>query len=241
MAKSKETVISELKDCFQKHGKINRKIFNEDKEFSSGKTVYNKFGSFSNACQEANIPHNDKPQKKEKVEILCKQCGKTREVYPYRAEKEFPDGTSETCKKCMDKKQKVSCSWCGEELVRHNYRVSQSENFFCDHTCFGKWRSKNIVGEKHPNYKEGYTFEYGDKWSQIREDVIERDDEKCKNCGVSRERYLSENNIDLDVHHKTPRKAFIEENKGIEKANEMNNLETLCRSCHMSKEWSECR
>ena len=81
---TKEDLLSELQSCFQKHGEINRRIFDEDKDFSSGKTVYNKFGSFSNACECAGVPHNNKPQKKEKVSVNCRNCGSEKEVYPYR-------------------------------------------------------------------------------------------------------------------------------------------------------------
>jgi len=83
MRKSKEELISELEECYEKHGKINRRIFNDDKEFSSGKTVYNRFGSFSGALEQEGLPHYH-PQKKDKEEVTCKNCGETIQVYPYR-------------------------------------------------------------------------------------------------------------------------------------------------------------
>lgn len=236
---STDELITELQECFEKHGEINRRIFNDDGEFHSGKTIYNRFDSFSNACDEAGVPHNNKPQEKKRVEIKCNSCGNIREVYPYRAEKEFPDGTSQSCKKCMDKKKKVSCSWCGKVLTRHKYRAEESENFFCNDKCLGSWRSENVVGENHPRYDEKCTDKYGENWSSIREGAIQRDNKECQDCGISREKHLSEKNIDLDVHHIKPRKEFIENNMSIEDANEMDNLETLCRSCHMTREWSQ--
>lgn len=81
---TKEEILDQIKSCFERHGKVNRRIFNEDSEYCSGKTVYNKFGSFSSACEEAEVPHNDKPQKKEKVTVNCKNCGSEKKVYPYR-------------------------------------------------------------------------------------------------------------------------------------------------------------
>lgn len=234
----KDTVLSQIVECFEKHDVVNRTIFNKDQDYCSGKTVYNKFGSFSKACEKAGVPHSDKPQKKQKVEIECLSCGNIRKVYPYRARDDFPDGTSQTCKQCMNKKQKVSCEWCGNELTKHNYQVQRNENCFCNQECSGQWRSKNIVGENHPRYDEKSTKRYGENWSYIREKVIKRDSEVCQSCGISREKHLTVKNIDLDVHHIKPRKEFIENNMSIDEANEMDNLETLCRSCHMNKEWS---
>jgi len=235
--KSKEELISEIQSCFDKHGFVNRRVYNEDDEFSSGKTVYNHFGSFKNGCEEAGVPHEDKPQQKDKVKVECLQCGRERRVYPHRAEKEFPDGTSETCGECMDKKQKVSCSWCGEKIIRHNYMVQQAENNFCDQECLGKWRSENIIGEKHPRYKGGTIHEMGKFWSSIREKVIQRDDEKCIECGMNRSEHVEKFNRDINVHHIVPRREFMKsDNKTVNDSNEMDNLETLCITCHMQKE-----
>lgn len=237
MTISKGSVLKDIQECYDKHGYVNRSTLNEDEEFCSGKTVYNKFGSFKKACEEVGVPHNDNPQKKERVDIECLSCGRVREVYPYRAEKEFPNGTSETCKKCMNKKVKVSCSWCGDELTRHNYRVEQSEKSFCDHNCFGKWRSENIVGESHPRYDGGPVLEMGHNWSSIREKVIQRDDESCTNCGMDREKHAERFNRDINVHHIMPRKEFIRaEEKSIDGANEMDNLKTMCIPCHRKEE-----
>lgn len=234
---NKEDVISDIQNCYEKHGEFNGAVLNSDSEFCSRTTLQNKFGSVSNACDEAGVPHNNKPQKKEKIDVECLRCGNLRKVYPYRAEKEFPNGTSQNCKQCMDKKQTVSCSWCGNELIRHNYQIERSENFFCDHSCFGNWRSENIVGENHPRYDGGPVLEMGHNWSSIREDVIQRDGEKCVNCDMSRENHIGKFNRDINVHHIMPRKEFIiSEEKSIDDANEMDNLKTLCITCHRKEE-----
>jgi hypothetical protein len=39
---------------------------------NSGKTVDNKFGTFSNACEKAGVLHDKKPQKKEKEQKTLK-------------------------------------------------------------------------------------------------------------------------------------------------------------------------
>jgi 5-methylcytosine-specific restriction endonuclease McrA len=234
---SKQDVLSDIRACFEKYGQVNRTILNDDDEFCSGKTVYNKFGSFSDACRQADVPHDDKPQSKNKINIKCLSCGKTRKVYPYRAENEFPNETSQTCKKCMDKKINTSCSWCGDEITKHRYLVERAENNFCSYDCFGSWRSENIKGENHPRYEGGPILEMGHNWSNIREMVIDRDDDECVSCGMSRDEHIEKFNRDINVHHIMPRKKFIECNeKNIDDANEMDNLKTLCIPCHQKEE-----
>ena len=84
MTISKGSVIKDIQECYDKYGYVNRATLNDDEEFCSGKTAYNKFGSFEEACRKANVPHNDKPQKKDKIPVSCENCGDVKEVYPYR-------------------------------------------------------------------------------------------------------------------------------------------------------------
>lgn len=63
---------------------------------------------------------------------------------------------------------------------------------------------------------------YGPNWQQIREAVRKRDQFQCQVCGAK------ETNRQHDVHHKTPFRAFA----SVEEANRLENLTTLCHSCH---------
>jgi len=73
---------------------------------------------------------------------------------------------------------------------------------------------------------------YGPGWSQIRERVRARDDYKCQMCG------RSELDRQHDVHHKIPLRMFRDENGRIlrERANQLDNLTTLCPECHKKVE-----
>jgi DEAD/DEAH box helicase domain-containing protein len=64
--------------------------------------------------------------------------------------------------------------------------------------------------------------DYGPNWQKIRETVRKRDQFTCQVCGAK------ESNRQHDVHHKTPFRAFT----SIEEANRLENLTTLCPSCH---------
>jgi len=80
-------------------------------------------------------------------------------------------------------------------------------------------------GQKPWNYIDGRSNffgpgRYGDDWDKIRYLVYIRDKFTCQNCGIKRK--------SLDVHHKVP---FL-----LSKDNSIDNLITLCRSCHMKIE-----
>ena len=64
--------------------------------------------------------------------------------------------------------------------------------------------------------------DYGPDWPKIRERVRARDGFKCQVCGAP------EMSRQHDVHHKTPFKAFASRDE----ANRLENLTTLCPSCH---------
>ena len=64
--------------------------------------------------------------------------------------------------------------------------------------------------------------DYGPAWPQIRLAVRQRDQYRCRNCGVL------EGKQSHHVHHKTPFRGFLDRNE----ANQMDNLITLCPTCH---------
>lgn len=64
--------------------------------------------------------------------------------------------------------------------------------------------------------------DYGKDWKKIRNVVRQRDHYTCQSCG------RSEDGVDFHVHHKIPFKNFT----SLEKANELDNLITLCPVCH---------
>jgi DEAD/DEAH box helicase domain-containing protein len=68
--------------------------------------------------------------------------------------------------------------------------------------------------------------EYGPDWSNLRETILQRDKNTCQICGKS-------GDVDpLHVHHKKPLRSF----SSFEKANQTDNLITLCFRCHSRAE-----
>lgn len=84
---------------------------------------------------------------------------------------------------------------------------------------------KLVVGEKHPNWRGGKSFEpYGlDFNKHLKEQIRERDKFICQICG------LEENGHRFDVHH-------IDFNK---QNNNLDNLITLCHSCHTRTQYDK--
>jgi len=67
---------------------------------------------------------------------------------------------------------------------------------------------------------------YGPKWKNIRVQVRQRDDYRCQVCGIR------ETDREHDIHHKIPFRTF----SSHAQANRLNNLVTLCQSCHQRAE-----
>lgn len=138
-------------------------------------------------------------------------------------------------------KIKVSCACCGNELERIRSEVEKrSENFFCDTKCHAKWRSANVTGSIHPNWRGGWKPYYGPNWQSQRRNVRVRDNFTCKECGITEHESIEKFGQKLHVHHIKPFMEFgyIEgENENYKIANSSKNLVTLCQSCHHKTEW----
>ena len=104
---------------------------------------------------------------------------------------------------------------------------------------YGKCHSRNtrekiaqgMIGKKHWNWQDGKSSEiYPQAFNkELKEQVRKRDNYVCQECGHTQKRL----GYRLDVHH-------IDYNK---KNNILNNLISLCRSCHIQanflrKDWS---
>ena len=98
------------------------------------------------------------------------------------------------------------------DLMTTGYWVSLSEETVSHLRAAGAWSND-------PN-------DYGPDWPRIRDRVRARDKYTCQVCGAV------ETNRQHDVHHKTPFRAFT----SYVEANRLDNLTTLCPSCHHKAE-----
>jgi DEAD/DEAH box helicase domain-containing protein len=104
------------------------------------------------------------------------------------------------------------------DLMTTGYWVSLSEETVSRLREAGVWSND-------PN-------DYGPDWPRIRDRVRARDQYTCQVCGVV------ETNRQHDVHHKTPFRAFRarDGSPDTSQANRLENLTTLCPSCHHKAE-----
>lgn len=122
----------------------------------------------------------------------------------------------------------VECEWCGDSLYRIESHANYDNHNFCDHDCYGQWRSENIYGEGHPDYKENTRKHYGASWVVARENRIEKDGYECRACGMTREEHKARYGRDLPVHHVIPLRKFDDRETG----HSIDNLVTACDACH---------
>jgi len=105
------------------------------------------------------------------------------------------------------------------ELQTTGYWISLSEEMLSELRDAGNWSND-------PN-------NYGPDWARIRDRVRARDKYQCQVCGmVELDPSTTLRVRQHDVHHKIPFRAFT----SIEEANRLENLTTLCRTCHQKVE-----
>lgn len=119
------------------------------------------------------------------------------------------------------------CGWCGKPVERKKYNTREVFGPFCNHACYGQWRSANLAGENSPAWKGGYELWYEGNWKSQRAKARKRDNHTCQDCGVTEQSW----GYKLDVHHIVDYDDFEDKKE----ANDLNNLVTLCRTCHVKR------
>jgi 5-methylcytosine-specific restriction endonuclease McrA len=118
----------------------------------------------------------------------------------------------------------VSCSYCGKNIERRVSRIERSEHLYCDRECANNGHSERVSGKGNPRWVGGYDSYYGENWNKQRDKTRERDNHTCQRCGIT-EKELGRQ---LSVHHKIPFRKF----DSHKEANKLDNLISLCGSCH---------
>ncbi len=201
------------------------KIKKNDNNFCS-KECHNNFMASKKYSGKNNPLYN-------KQKVKCDVCDKEFEKIP----SEINDNnfcSKECFNKFQKKERKTVCDWCGEIIERMPSQTDRCEHNFCDFECYGKWKSENIIKEKTNFWKGGVTekgYYYGCNWEEQREKTLKRDGYKCQLCDSKK---------DLVVHHKRPLRTFDKTKENwYKKANDLDNLITLCRSCHSKQHHNE--
>lgn len=194
------------------------------------------------------------------ISIKCDNCEKKYLVYPYSLKKFNYHFCSIDCKNTFQKthlelnnfdknchksgknsshygkfKSRILsvCNWCGKEFLHSNIRIRK----FCSIQCFNNYERKNPNHngfidnchgklENHPNWLGGKSFEsYGMEFNnKLKKRIRERDNYTCQECGILE----NELGYKLACHH-------IDYDK---KNNSIDNLISLCKSCHAQTNWN---
>lgn len=181
-----------------------------------------------------------------KKETSCNECGVEFQYYPSNKEgqycsdcqKERPwasrDSNIERIRNWdspehIGNSRTIECDWCGNSIERPLSMIN--ENNFCSNNCQSDWLSEEYTGDGHPNWVEDYPTDtnYSGEWWNVRRQALERDNYTCQKCNVHREE-LGRN---PSVHHIKPVETFENE----QDAHTLDNVVSLCPSCHREEEW----
>jgi DNA-directed RNA polymerase subunit RPC12/RpoP len=175
-----------------------------------------------------------------RVEVECAWCGDSKMVQPHRLERNKRHFCNTGCWAEWSRENRVKedspawqggkveteCAWCGTVFkVLPSVDARYTRQFCPGGECLEAWREEYC--HTGPQY-------YGSSWKPQREKAIQRDGERCSLCGLSREEHKEQYGVDLHVHHKIPFGQYGVDRH--EEANRLQNLMTVCRSCHPQAE-----
>lgn len=202
-----------------------------DKEFSCP-TCNQTFGNEAGVKQHHYAAHGESIAG---VEIICDWCGNCSTMRPSQvSEHNFCNREcwSDWNAEHLTDKVEYPCDYCGDTFEIHPFRLEEADKHFCPNdNCYGKWQSENNVGESARHWKGGRPKYYGPNWKRQRTKVLDRDQHQCQSCGKD----SGELNTEPHVHHIQPLRKFqqkYEEPKCFQEGNAIENLVTLCKSCH---------
>ena len=168
--------------------------------------IYYKYPAFAQKSKYCSRKCQAEAYRKFKTYAICPTCNKSFLV------------TNDNRKFCSVECFKTArplktCETCAGQF--RPYHTKQSGRF-CSRLCKGK----ASIGSSNPNYKGAEKVKYGFDWILVRNQALERDGYKCQVCFKDYGK--------MHVHHIVPYR--------ICHSHRLDNLITLCRSCHKTYE-----
>jgi len=160
-----------------------------------------------------------------------------KKYYCIDCRKQVSDYRVIRCRKCKGKSEK------GKNNPNYKHGLTNKSSFCIDckiklsnTASFHKYKRcrlcyyKYFRKENHPNWNNGSSFApYSiDFTKKLKEKIRERDNYKCKICGLTEKENLKLYNKKLNVHHVDYDKQNCKED----------NLISLCSSCHMKTHYN---
>lgn len=160
----------------------------------------------------------------------CAHCGKSFEHYPSR-------NRVYCSKKCKHKAKSengrtiVPCAQCGKPTEFIKAQITLRGGKYCSLKCRYKAVSLARRGANNPNWVGGHepTTWRGPNWGSQKRKARKRDGYTCQICKTPHK----PSSRHIHVHHIVPFRLF---GTDYESANRLDNLITLCASCHSKAE-----
>lgn len=158
----------------------------------------------------------------------CLYCNKTFEVWTYRPTR----FCSKSCSRFYLAGSKIerTCLTCGSIYKVKPSHVKHRGSNYCSKPCFAKGISQRRQGANNVNYRGGTVTYRGRNWGTQSRAALKRDGYICQIC----HKKLNRRKYDYGVHHIIPYREF---NHDWQRANDLSNLISLCRSCHTKVEF----
>jgi hypothetical protein len=139
---SKNKVIQGIRNVYEQHGKVTKRLIDSESEISST-SVQNWFEDFNTALRASDVPVTKQVHVKESVE--CHNCGGQFEKMPYQI-----DGTdwhfcSDECR--MDgmatPSVECTCDMCQSQFMQSPMALTGSNHNYCSKDCYDQYWSEN--------------------------------------------------------------------------------------------------
>ena len=189
------------------------------KDYEANRKIYKRtfcsrkcYSKWTSWAMKNGIRHSHLPKNREVSQETKKKLSNSLKEY-YKNNKHWRAG------KKLKERIKIKCKECGKDFEVLPY-IAKRGRKFCSKKCANTNKGKKFNGKNHPFWKGGRKDYRGSNWHTKRKIALKRDDYTCQKCGKKK---------DLVVHH-----IVAYEDNG---SNELENLLTLCRSCHSKTEW----
>jgi len=223
---SEEKLINELKRVSQKHCDNMTPKVKDVQEYSifSHKIFTDRYGSWNMAVKKAGFTPN--LEKNISNKQLISEIKRVSEEY---CDGRLPKSQDirEYAKYSLSTFQRTFGGW-NNSLKKAGFEVKEH----------GSWVAKGknaprygIRGKEHPSWKGGYDEYYGSSWPSQQKKALVRDNYRCQ-CCLKTERNIGRK---PDVHHINPVRNWNVKREH-EQMNNLNNLVSLCRNCHIKLE-----
>jgi len=129
--------------------------------------------------------------------------------------------------------QELSTRTIAERIGCSSHTVSRYLRKYDIETRESDWKIA-AEGEENPSWKGGHQHGYGYNWEAQRAKARKRDGYQCRRCGMTQAEHIEETKLRLHVHHIERKESFVNEDGEFDpdEANCLDNLITLCASCH---------